>query len=240
MRRKPGKFEIAKGGTIFLDEIGTITPATQIKLLQILQEGTFQRLGGEAEISANVRVISATNADLKAMTASGDFRKDLFYRLNIFPIEIPSLCQRVEDIPFFVELFLKKLNRFNPKQIHSVHPRVLEAFRRYEWPGNIRELENLMERAYILETASTLSPQNFPQELFESAPAAVTLDTSLTLAAVRQRAIADIERSYLKEILARQRGRINESARAAGISTRQLSKLMQKHGLRKELFKEPV
>jgi transcriptional regulator with GAF, ATPase, and Fis domain len=239
VRRKLGKFEIAKGGTIFLDEIGTITPSVQIKLLQVLQEETFQRVGGEEDISANVRVISATNIDLKQMCEEERFRKDLYYRLNVFPIEIPPLRERSEDIPHFVELFLKKLNQFNAKEIHSVHDEVMDAFRRYSWPGNIRELENLMERAYILEMTSVLTPKSFPSELFESGPAlpTVPIDGTTTLAEVRQRGIAEIERSYLIDVLTRHRGKIRESARTAGVSTRQIHKLMQKYALRKERFK---
>jgi DNA-binding NtrC family response regulator len=239
VRRKLGKFEIAKGGTIFLDEIGTITPSVQIKLLQVLQEETFQRVGGEEDISANVRVISATNVDLKQMCEEGHFRKDLYYRLNVFPIEIPPLRDRAEDIPHFVELFLKKLNQFNAKEIHSVQDEVVAAFQRYSWPGNIRELENLMERAYILENTSVLTPKSFPSELFESGGAhpSVPLDGKATLAEVRQRGLAEIERSYLIDVLTRHRGKIRESAKTAGVSTRQIHKLMQKYALRKERFK---
>ncbi len=239
VRRKLGKFEIAKGGTIFLDEIGTISPSAQIKLLQILQDDTFQRVGGEEDITANIRVISATNRDLKQMCEEGLFRRDLYYRLDVFPIEIPPLRERSEDIPHFADLFLKKLNQFNPKAIHDLHPEVMKAFARYTWPGNIRELENLMERAYILENSSILTPESFPSELFDSTSSLpqVSLDTTANLAEVRKCGIAEIERSYLKEVLSRHRGRINESAKAAGISTRQLHKLMQKYDLRKETFK---
>jgi len=239
VRRKLGKFEIAKGGTIFLDEIGTITPSAQIKLLQVLQEEAFQRVGGEEDISANVRVISATNIDLKQMCDEGRFRKDLYYRLNVFPIEIPPLRERTEDIPHFAALFLKQLNQFNAKEIRSVHEEVMDAFRRYPWPGNIRELENLMERAYILETSSVLTPTSFPSELFESGMATKMspIDAESTLAEVRHRGVADIERNYLVEVLTRHRGKIRESAKTAGVSTRQIHKLMQKYSLHKERFK---
>jgi DNA-binding NtrC family response regulator len=239
VRRKLGKFEIASGGTIFLDEIGTITPSAQIKLLQVLQDGTFQRVGGEETIEANVRVIAATNADLKKMCDDGHFRKDLYYRLNVFPIELPPLSGRVEDVPYFVEEFLKRMNRLNTKEIHDIHPRVIEAFKNYSWPGNIRELENLMERAYILETSSVLTPESFPGELFESETlsATVPVDAGLPIAEVRRKGIEDIERNYLKEQLAQNRGKIRNTAKAAGITTRQLHKLMKKYGIRKEEFK---
>jgi DNA-binding NtrC family response regulator len=239
VRRRLGKFEIATGGTIFLDEIGTITPSAQIKLLQILQDQTFQRVGGEETLEANVRVITATNTDLKKMCEDGQFRKDLYYRLNVFPIEVPPLRDRPEDIPHLVEVFLKRMNKFSSKEIHDIHPHVLEAFRRYSWPGNIRELENLMERAYILETSSLLTPESFPSELFESEvpSASVFFDTELTLTEVRHKGIEDIERRYLKEVLVKNQGRIKESASVAGVTTRQLHKLMTRYGIRKEDFK---
>lgn len=239
IRRKLGKFEIAKGGTIFLDEIGTITPPAQIKLLQVLQDGTFQRVGGEETLKTDVRVIAATNADLKKMCDGGEYRKDLYYRLNVFPIEIPPLREREEDIPLFIDVFLKKLNKFSTKTIQSTHPQVLEVLKKYQWPGNIRELENLVERAHILETTSLLTPESFPNELFgdEVNPVFVPTSESMTLAETRQRGIMEIERNYLKDVLSRNKGKINESAHDAGISPRHLNKLMNKYGIRKEGFK---
>jgi DNA-binding NtrC family response regulator len=239
IKRKLGKFEIANGGTIFLDEIGTITPSAQIKLLQVLQDGTFQHVGGEETIKTDVRVIAATNADLKNMCDEGQFRKDLYYRLNVFPIEIPALRERFEDIPLFIDTFLKNLNKFSLKEINAAHPQVLDAFSRYSWPGNIRELENLIERAYILETSDQLTPESFPGELFESDSTPVFIPSSedLTLTAARQRGVEEVERNYLKDVLTRHKGKIGDSAKVAGISTRQLNKLMNKYGIRKEEFK---
>jgi DNA-binding NtrC family response regulator len=239
VRRKLGKFEIARGGSIFLDEIGTITPSAQIKLLQILQDGTFQRVGGEETLEANVRVIAATNTDLRRMCDEGSFRKDLYYRLNVFPIEISPLRDRKEDIAHFVEVFLKKMNKFNSKEIYHVHPAVIEAFQGYPWPGNIRELENLIERAYILETTSLLRPESFPSELFEAPSLSrdVEVDPSLTLSEARREGLVSIERNYIREQLLRNKGKIKDTAKAAGITTRQLHKLMRKHSIRKEDFK---
>jgi len=239
VRRKLGKFEIAKGGTIFLDEIGTITPTAQIKLLQILQDGTFQRVGGEETLEADVRVIAASNVDLKQMCDEGQFRKDLYYRLNVFPIEIPALSDRKEDIPSLSNTILKKLIQFSSKEINGIHPGVIDAFKAYDWPGNIRELENLIERAYILETSAELTPESFTNELFESEsnPVFIPSSETLTLTQARQRGVEEIERNYLKDVLARHKGKIGESARAAGISTRQLNKLMNKYRIRKEEFK---
>jgi DNA-binding NtrC family response regulator len=204
-----------------------------------LQDGTYQRVGGNENLKTDVRVIAASNADLKKMCDEGTFRKDLYYRLNVFPIEIPPLRERLEDIPLFVENFLNNLNQFSLKKIEGIHPLVNEAFQKYNWPGNIRELENLIERAYILEATSVLTPESFPSELFESEVASVFIPAGeqLTLAEVRQQGVEEIERNYLKDVLARNRGKINDSARDAGISCRQLNKLMNKYGIRKEEFK---
>jgi len=232
VKRKLGKFEIANGGTIFLDEVGTVTPSAQIKLLHVLQDRTFQRVGGEETIKVDVRIIAATNMDLKKMCDEGDFRKDLYYRLNVFPIEAPPLRDRIEDVPHLAEVFLAKMNRFNTKQ-------VMEALMTYSWPGNIRELENLMERAYILESSPVLTPESFPSELFgsETPLASVPVNPLLTLAEVRSKGVENIERLYLKQILGRNMGVIKNTAREAGITTRQLHKLMKKYDLRKEDFK---
>ena len=239
VRRKLGKFELAHGGTIFLDEIGTITPAAQIKLLQVLQDRTFQRVGGEALIETDVRVIAASNTDLGQMVEKGLFRNDLYYRLNVFPIAIPPLRERREDIPQLAEIFLRQMNRFNHRGIHYVHPQVMEAFQHYSWPGNIRELENLVERACILETSSILTPASFPAELFSGGPfvAPLSAGAGLTLAAARGRVVAEAEKSYLRDVLARNGGRINRTAEAAGVTVRQISKLMRKYGIRKEDFR---
>ena len=238
-RRKLGKFEVASGGTIFLDEIGTISKSAQVKLLTVLQEGIYQRVGGEQTLTANVRVIAASNTDLKQMCTKDLFRKDLYYRLNVFPITIPLLNERKEDIPVFMHAFLNKFNQFNTKNIQGVHPVVMQALLQYDWPGNIRELENLLERAYILETTAELTPESFPSELFDNAEpiTEITIDTSDTLATVRQKGLAEIERRYLKEVLTRNMGKINASASEAGIGTRQLNKLMHKYRLDKGIFK---
>ena len=239
VKRKLGKFEIAQAGTIFLDEIGTITPNAQIKLLQIIQDGIFQRVGGEETIRADVRIIAATNSDLRKMCDEGLFRIDLYYRLNVFPVEIPPLRDRIEDIPILAEVFIKKLNRYYQKNIHSVHTDVMNAFLKYNWPGNIRELENLIERAYILETSSILTPGSFPIELFtmETSSVHFPVDAFATLKEFRQKSIEESERQYLKDLLKRNNGKIGESAVIAGISTRQLSKLLKKYCIRKEEYK---
>ena len=239
IRRKLGKFEIARGGTIFMDEIGTVTPAAQIKLLQILQDGTFQRVGGEETLQADARVVAASNTDLKLLCDQGGFRRDLYYRLNVFPVFIPALRDRLEDLPCLCEVLLRKLKLFHTKEIHGIHSTVLDAFGRYSWPGNIRELENLLERAVILETTGILTPESFPAELFQGDSGAKMhpIATGHTLAEARAQAVEEIERRFLKEALNRNKGRINATAEEAGITTRQLNKLMNKYGIRKEEFK---
>jgi DNA-binding NtrC family response regulator len=148
----------------------------------------------------------------------------------------------VEDIDFLSDIFLTNFNQKHGKNIQSVHPQVIRAFKSYNWPGNIRELENLMERAYILESSSSLTPENFPAELFDSTTEEVSaimpVDAQLPLSEARRRAIDDFERQYLKELFARNKGKVSRTAEEAGVSTRQLNKLMVKYGIRKEAFKE--
>jgi DNA-binding NtrC family response regulator len=240
VRRKLGKFEIAQGGTIFLDEVATITPTAQIKLLQVLQDGTFHRVGGEETMQANVRVVAATNMDLRQLCDQGQFRRDLYYRLNVFPIAIPPLRERTEDITHLIDVILKRLNKFQSKEIRGIDPLVLEAFRAYPWPGNIRELENLLERAHIIEKGPILSAESFPPDILQyrrGAPISIP-PTAYTLAEVRRRAVEETESAYLTGLLAAKTGRVKDTAHAAGITTRQLHKLMKKYNLRKEVFKD--
>lgn len=238
-RRKQGKFEMAKGGTIFLDEIGTITPSAQIKILQVLQDGTFSRIGGESILKADVRIITATNANLNTLVDSGEFRKDLFYRLNIFPIKIPPLKERIEDLDYLIEVFLRNLNEKYGKNIELVHPSALKGFKIYDWPGNIRELENILERAYILENSSILMPYNFPFETIVDLDCETKDDLSvLPLRHARNQAIEIFESSYLNMLLEKTAGRINPAAEIAGITTRQLNRLLKRYNINKNNFKK--
>jgi transcriptional regulator with GAF, ATPase, and Fis domain len=235
-----GKFEIAHGGTIFLDEVGTISLSTQIKLLQVLQESVFQRVGGEADIQVDVRIIAATNIDLKSLCSENLFRSDLYYRLNVFPIHVPPLRKRKEDISLLTEHFLNKLNQRHSKEVRNIDPDVMSALHRYNWPGNIRELENIMERAHILERSSTLTSNGFPEDVMGacSLPTEnLTVDLDLPLAQVRRQTIERIDQDYIVQQLRKNRGRIDNTAKATGVSTRQLNKLMVKYSIRKEDFK---
>ena len=238
-RRKIGKFELAQNGTIFLDEIGTISPETQIKLLQVLQDGTFSRLGGEETLKTNARIIAATNADLEQMTADGTFRKDLFYRLNIFPIQLLPLSKRREDIPHLVEYFLNRLNSKYGKSIKGLQVGVIDDLKAYDWPGNLRELENILERAVILENSEWLQPESFPETLIIGSRIVQAMedDQPMPLSKARQIAIDEFERTYLERLLRKHKGKINICAKAAHITSRQLSRLVNRHGLDKKIFK---
>jgi formate hydrogenlyase transcriptional activator len=156
-QQRLGRFELANGGTIFLDEVGELPPETQIMLLRVLQEHEFERVGGSRRIRADVRVIAATNRDLQADISAGSFRSDLFYRLHVFPIEIPSLRERREDIPLLVEYFVDRYARKAGKNIKLVNKKTLELLHSYVWPGNIRELQNVIERSMILCETETFS-----------------------------------------------------------------------------------
>src|SRR6202041_2304587 len=170
LQRRQGRFELANSGTIFLDEIGELPPETQIALLRVLQERRFERVGSSRAISTNVRIIAATNSDLAAAIASGTFRADLFYRLNVFPIDVPPLRQRKQDIPMLIEYFVKRHAEKARKKISKIDKTTLKLCQSYHWPGNIRELQNIVERSVILCIGDTfwideawLSSQNAPR-----------------------------------------------------------------------------
>jgi transcriptional regulator with GAF, ATPase, and Fis domain len=155
--RRLGRFELANGGTIFLDEIGDIPADTQIALLLVLQEREFERVGGRQTVSVDVRVVAATNRDLKAAVDTGTFRLDLFYRLNVFPVRVPSLRERKNDIPLLAKYFIERYAASTGKKINKIDKKTLAMLQAYNWPGNIRELQNVVERAVILCDGETLS-----------------------------------------------------------------------------------
>jgi transcriptional regulator with GAF, ATPase, and Fis domain len=156
-QRRLGRFELADGGTIFLDEVGELPPDTQIALLRVLQEREFERVGGTQSIKVDVRVIAATNRDLRAATSSGTFRPDLFYRLNVFPIEVPPLRERTDDILMLLEYFVKRYSTRAGKTFRAIDKKTFDLFQSYEWPGNIRELQNIVERSVILSSGDVFS-----------------------------------------------------------------------------------
>ncbi len=203
---RQGRFELADGGTIFLDEIGDLTPDVQVKFLRVLQEGEFERVGSSQTRKVDVRVIAATHQDLEAAVADGRFRADLFYRLSVYPIQLPSLRERAEDIPRLVWFFVNRHQRDLGRRITEIPPHVMEALQRHAWPGNVRELENVVERAMIASDGHVLRLDN-------------PLAFGGTTAAVEMRAGAellhDVERAHIAAMLERCGWRINGNGNAA-------------------------
>jgi DNA-binding NtrC family response regulator len=167
-QRKIGKFQYAEGGTLFLDEIGDLPLLMQVKLLRVLQEKMFTPVGANREIESNVRIIAATNRPLEEMNKKGEFREDLYYRLNVMPITLPSLAERRADIDHLVNLFIQKFNRAQGKKVIGVSPEALAVLKKYEWPGNIRELENIMEHAFILEESNMIQVGSLPESILNA------------------------------------------------------------------------
>ena len=167
---KEGLFEVADGGTVFLDEIGETSPAIQVKLLRVLQERVFRRVGGTEDVEVDVRVIAATHQDLQELIHKGRFREDLYYRLNVIPVHLPPLRERREDIPLLAMNFLAKYSEENKRPIQGIAPEAMELLLRYHWPGNVRELENAIERAVALGTAAVLTPDCLPDQLRDHRP----------------------------------------------------------------------
>jgi transcriptional regulator with PAS, ATPase and Fis domain len=161
---KPGRFALSRGGTIFLDEIGEMSPALQVRLLRVLQERTYEPLGGTRSETADVRVIVATNKDLAEQTRKGLFREDLYYRVNVIPVELPPLRKRKEDIPFIAAQFIDRFNRLQHKRIEGFEPEALSLLMVHDWPGNVRELENVVERAFILGSEGLIGIGHLPEE----------------------------------------------------------------------------
>jgi formate hydrogenlyase transcriptional activator len=230
--RRLGRFELAEGGTIFLDEVGELPPETQVALLRVLQEREFERVGGTETISANVRILAATNRDLKSAIDSGAFRRDLFYRLNVFPIHMPPLRERAEDIRLLVQYFVERYGSNIGKKVRSINPRSMELLRSYQWPGNVRELQNIIERAVILSDGESLS---IDENWLQCEPAApVDGPDSLTTIVVEH------ERERIEKALAECHGRIAGAGGAAaklGIPRQTLDSKLKSLGIDKYRFK---
>ena len=190
--RREGCFELADRGTLFLDEIAEMTPATQVKLLRVLQERTFRRLGGRAEQSVDVRVIAATNQNPLEAVKNTKLREDLYYRLNVFAIELPPLRLRKQDLPLLIQSFLAEFNGRNNKSVSAVDPAAMRVLEQYNWPGNVRELRNVMERAVILSTGAFIEPKHLPplaSEKVDAAGGAISLEPGVTVEEAERRLI---------------------------------------------------
>lgn len=224
---KPGRFQLAGGGTLFLDEIGELPLTLQAKILRALQERIVEPLGSVTPVSIDVRFIAATNRDLPTMIAEGKFREDLYYRLNVLEIRIPPLRERIEDIPLLVDYLLDKLGRKNNRPIRTVSREFLDALGRHEWRGNVRELENVLERALILCRADILDLRDLPDHLL--APTPVSRPTQLDQPG--ESPLETAERQALEETLRKYAGHRERTAQALGISRRTLQYRLKKYGL---------
>ncbi|MBX3204654.1 MAG: sigma-54-dependent Fis family transcriptional regulator [Labilithrix sp.] len=243
---KPGRFELANGGTLFLDEIGEIPVEMQVKLLRALQESEFERVGGIKTMRVDVRLVAATNRDLKKLIAQGAFREDLFYRLNVVSIRLPALRERATDTPLLVEHFLKKFNERLKKNVTGVEPEALDLLSAYGWPGNIRELENVMERSVLFCDASKLRVEDLPAELrgpgaISTGSIAPSPDPSVDLQSLSpdgglkehvKVAMSRLERDLVSRALKQTNNNVTHAARLLKISRKGLQLKMKELGLR--------
>ncbi len=245
---KPGRFELADGGTLFLDEIAEIPAAMQVKLLRALQESEFERVGGVRTIRVDVRVVAATNRDLAREIETGNFREDLFYRLNVVPVALPALRDRREDIPLLTEFFIDKYNKRLSKNVQGVTSKAMEALTAYHWPGNIRELENVIERMLLFSENEVVDFADLPEDVRKASPSgakktdpgsipkAVSLeqlgDGSASMKDIVRQATVEIEKDLIVKALDETRGNVTRAASLLGISRKGLQNKMKELGLR--------
>jgi Nif-specific regulatory protein len=229
--QRKGRFELADGGTIFLDEIGDLSPATQIKLLRVLQEKELERVGGATTVKADVRVIAATNRNLEELIEDGRFRQDLYYRLNVFPIHVPPLRERGTDVLLLANYFADRFSRDNHKEIKRISTPAIDMLMSYHWPGNVRELENCVERAVLLSNDDVIHGHHLPP----------TLQTAEASGTVHKGTLPDtldaVERELIVEALKNSRGNKAKAARTLGISERLMGLRVNKHGIDPRRFR---
>jgi two-component system response regulator AtoC len=224
---KRGKFELADGGSLFLDEIGEISPKLQLSLLRVLQEKEFHRVGGEQPIRVDVRIIAATNRDLEKAVREGSFREDLYYRLNVISIHVPPLRERKEDIPLLVDHFIDRFNMESGKRVEGISEEALEALMEYDWPGNVRELENVIERAVIINKGGIILPGDLPPHLLKRQP-------HLRAASVHQSqmTLQEVERAHILNTLEENDWNIQRTAKVLGIDRSTLYAKIKRYGLK--------
>jgi transcriptional regulator with PAS, ATPase and Fis domain len=223
---KPGKFAQAEGGTLFLDEIGDISPAMQVKLLRVLQERTYEPLGATGSVTADVRVIAATNKDLQLLVKQGEFREDLYYRIRVLAVNLPPLRERQCDIPLLCEHFISRFNRRYKKNIQAIADEVLERLAAYSFPGNVRELENIIEHAFIFCKTDTVTLEHLPAELRQESESE---DMVRAFAAVKS--FEELERLFLESVLAESGGNKTQAARKLGIHKATLFRKLKALGM---------
>jgi Nif-specific regulatory protein len=229
--RKKGRFELAEGGTLFLDEIGEINLSTQVKLLRVLQEREFERLGGTESIKTNVRLIAATNSDLEKAIAAGTFREDLHYRLNVFTIYVPPLRERKTDVLLLVDHFLEKYSMEHGHQVKRISTPAIDMLMSYHWPGNVRELENAIERAVLVCDGSVVHPHHLPPTLQTAEASGTVADVSLA------DAVAAYEKSLIQDALKTARGNASRAAKLLHSTERIISYKIRKLGIDRDRFR---
>ncbi len=237
--QRRGRFEMAHGGTIFLDEVGDVPLTMQAKLLRVLQERRFERVGGTQSIEVDVRVIAATNRSLKRLVKEGTFREDLYYRLNVVKIDLPPLRDRPEDIPLLATHFCAKYSR--PDEAPKlVAPQAMEVLLNYQWPGNIRELENAIERACVTSRDNTIQAENLPRELVvqPTSKVPVHIDLNRSLPQLLREVTASVEQQYICKALKKSRGNVGRCAGICGMSRRSITGKINEYKLNKASFKD--
>lgn len=230
-KRHEGRFMQADRGTIFLDEIAETSSTMQAKLLRVLQQREIQRVGGEAVIQVDVRIVAATNRDLEAEVAQGRFREDLFYRLNVMPLNVPPLRERRDDIPLLADHFLKKYAEKNRKSVKGFSPMAMDMLLKYDWPGNVRELENAVERGVILLTGEHITEKQLPLNVVKMYPGIEMSTTPLTSAPDGTRSLEEIEKEAILATLKATDGNKSESARRLGITRKTLHNKLKGYGI---------
>lgn len=228
--QRKGIFEFADGGTLFLDEIGEITASTQVKLLRVLQESELQRVGGSETIKVDVRVVAATNQNLVDLVSTGRIRQDLFYRLNVFPIPIPPLRERVDDIPLLVTHFMEKARQKSHKDVAGVSPQAMATLRAYDWPGNVRELENVVQRMMVVARGEILQVEDLPAEI--RGEGGNPVESAKDLKGIARESSERVEKRAIQDALEKTGGNVTHAAKALGVSRATLQNKMKLFGLR--------
>ena len=244
IRQRQGRFELAHGGTIFLDEVSELAATTQAKLLRVLQNREFERLGGSQTIAVDVRVLAATNADLEARVEAGTFRRDLYFRLNVVPIYLPPLRSRSEDIPLFVHMFIRRYAERNAKDVAGISPQAIQRLMGHTWPGNVRELENCIERMVVTSTKRILDVDDLPPETFPPVPGGATPATEGpgavpadgtgapgAKASLAGLSLREIEERAIRETLDATGGNRTEAARILGLGLATLHRRIEEYGI---------